>query len=214
MSRFNNYAMKLEELTKEAIKTLKEAEEKERKTQKALSEYPQRYGFVDASYQVEHDKRKVAHDEAVMNLDKVKSTIPYTLADQLSALRSQLKAEADYYFAVDPSQLQPEVVSFLESGITTLNDYHKLMRTAISDNNVTMIRLIANSANKKAEELHDATERSKLKMIASEANKYTTESYLTAFDSLVSVANRCMKNTHLADHWDTDLGMNNAVRMF
>jgi len=214
MSRFNYYARKLEELTMEAVKQLKEAEENEKRTSQDLSLYPERHGFVDVKYQVEHEKRKLAHKEAEMHLREVRNNIPFELSKQLKELRSQLKADADNYFAVDPSQLQPEVVSFLESGITNFNDYQKLMRTAISDSNVTMIRMIANSANKTADGISDPTDRMKLKAVAAEANKYTTDNYLTAFDGLVSVSERCMSNTRLADHWNTDLGIGNAIKEF
>ena len=214
MSRFNHYAKKLEELTFEAAKKLKEAEAKEESTRQSLSAFPERNGFVDANYQLERSKRIVAHDEAVLNLRKVKETVPKELSRQLAEMRSKLKAEADDYFAVDPSQLQPEVVSFLKSDMLNLNDYNKLMKAAIADNNVTMIRIIADSANKSADNTTDNDTRLKLKAIATEADIYTSDNYLTAFDSLVSVSESCMNNIRLVDHWNTDLGINQVVEGF
>lgn len=214
MSRFNHYAKKLEELTFEAAKKLKEAEAKEESTRQSLSAFPERNGFVDANYQLERNKRIVAHDEAVLNLRNVKETVPKELSRQLAEMRSKLKAEADDYFAVDPSQLQPEVVSFLKSDMLNLNDYNKLMKAAIADNNVTMIRIIADSANKSADNTTDNDTRLKLKAIATEADIYTSDNYLTAFDSLVSVSESCMNNIRLVDHWNTDLGINQVVEGF
>lgn len=214
MSRFNHYAKKLEELTFEAAKKLKEAEAKEESTRQSLSAFPERHGFVDANYQLERNKRIVAHDEAVLNLRNVKETVPKELSRQLAEMRSKLKAEADDYFAVDPSQLQPEVVSFLKSDMLNLNDYNKLMKAAIADNNVTMIRIIADSANKSADNTTDNDTRLKLKAIATEADIYTSDNYLTAFDSLVSVSESCMNNIRLVDHWNTDLGINQVVEGF
>ena len=203
MSKFNKYAKELESITFEAVKKLKDAEEKERATQQALDLHPERRGFVDASYDIEYQRRKLAHDEAKEELRKATADI-----------RARLKADTDYYFAVDPKQLQPEVMSFLESGMLNVNDYSKLMKVAISDNNVTMIRMIADRAKKAADNTNNDRERLSLLAISEEASLYTTETYLAAFDSISSVSETCMHNTRIADHWNTDLGINKVVEAF
>lgn len=213
MSRFNKYAKELESITFDAVKKLKDAEEKERKTQEALDMHPERRGFVDASYDIEYQRRKLAHDEAKEELRNLRATVPEELRKATKEIRSRLKADADYYLAVDPKQLQPEVMSFLESGMLSVNDYSKLMKVAISDNNVTMIRMIADRAKKAAATGSDR-ERLPLLSIADEASIYTTEAYLAAFDSISSVSETCMHNTRLADHWNTDLGINKVVEDF
>ncbi len=213
MSRFNKYAKELESITFDAVKKLKDAEEKERKTQEALDMHPERRGFVDASYDIEYQRRKLAHDEAKEELRTLRATVPEELRRATADIRARLKADADYYLAVDPKQLQPEVMSFLESGMLSVNDYAKLMKVAISDNNVTMIRMIADRAKKAAATGSDR-ERLPLLSIADEASIYTTEAYLAAFDSISSVSETCMHNTRLADHWNTDLGINKVVEDF
>lgn len=213
MSRFNKYAKELESITFDAVKKLKDAEEKERKTQEALDMHPERRGFVDASYDIEYQRRKLAHDEAKEELRTLRATVPEELRKATADIRARLKADADYYLAVDPKQLQPEVMSFLESGMLSVNDYSKLMKVAISDNNVTMIRMIADRAKKAAATGSDR-ERLPLLSIADEASIYTTEAYLAAFDSISSVSETCMHNTRLADHWNTDLGINKVVEDF
>ncbi len=213
MSRFNKYAKELESITFDAVKKLKDAEEKERKTQEALDMHPERRGFVDASYDIEYQRRKLAHDEAKEELRTLRATVPEELRRATKDIRARLKADADYYLAVDPKQLQPEVMSFLESGMLSVNDYSKLMKVAISDNNVTMIRMIADRAKKAAATGSDR-ERIPLLSIADEASIYTTEAYLAAFDSISSVSESCMHNTRLADHWNTDLGINKVVEDF
>ena len=213
MSRFNKYAKELESITFDAVKKLKDAEEKERKTQEALDMHPERRGFVDASYDIEYQRRKLAHDEAKEELRTLRATVPEELRRATKDIRARLKADADYYLAVDPKQLQPEVMSFLESGMLSVNDYSKLMKVAISDNNVTMIRMIADRAKKAAATGSDR-ERIPLLSIADEASIYTTEAYLAAFDSISSVSETCMHNTRLADHWNTDLGINKVVEDF
>lgn len=213
MSRFNKYAKELESITFDAVKKLKDAEEKERKTQEALDMHPERRGFVDASYDIEYQRRKLAHDEAKEELRTLRATVPEELRRATEDIRARLKADADYYLAVDPKQLQPEVMSFLESGMLSVNDYSKLMKVAISDNNVTMIRMIADRAKKAAATGSDR-ERLPLLSIADEASIYTTEAYLAAFDSISSVSETCMHNTRLADHWNTDLGINKVVEDF
>lgn len=214
MSKFNKYAKELESITFEAVKKLKDAEEKERATQQALDLHPERRGFVDASYDIEYQRRKLAHDEAKEELRNLRATVPEELRKATADIRARLKADTDYYFAVDPKQLQPEVMSFLESGMLNVNDYSKLMKVAISDNNVTMIRMIADRAKKAADNTNNDRERLSLLAISEEASLYTTETYLAAFDSISSVSETCMHNTKIADHWNTDLGINKVVEAF
>lgn len=214
MSKFNKYAKELESITFEAVKKLKEAEEKERQTKEALDRHPEKKGFVDLAYDIEYQRRKLAHDEATENLRIIRASVPNELSKATKEIRSRLKADADYYFAVDPKQLQPEVMSFLESGMLNVNDYTKLMKVAISDNNVTMIRMIADRAKKAADTVGNDRDRLSLLAISDEASLYTTESYLAAFDSIASVSETCMHNTRVADHWNTDLGINKVVEAF
>ena len=214
MSRFNSYAKKLEELTFNTVNAIKDAEKKVKDAEARLKEYPERLGIVEASYQREHLKRKLNFDEAKEKYEKVKEDAPKAFRKEVSELRRKLSVELDDYFAVDTSKLQPEVVSFLNSGILNANDYAKLMNVAVSEGNVSMIRLIADRAEKCADSTKDARERATLKIIASKVNNYKPEAYLTAFDSIASVSDRCMNNTRLSDYWNTSLNVGQAVESF
>lgn len=214
MSRFNSYAKKLEELTFNTVNAIKDAEKKLKDAEEHLKEYPERFGMVDASYQREHLKRKIELSEAKEKFEKVKKDAPKAFNAEVSELRRKLKVELDDYFAIDASKLQPEVVSFLESGILNVNDYSKLMDVAVSEGNVSMIRLIADRAEKYANSIQDARERATLKVIASKVNNYKPEAYMTAFDGIASVSDRCLNNTRLIDYWNSELNIGKAVEAF
>lgn len=214
MSRFNGYAKRLEVITFDAVNKIRDAEKKVKDAEERLKEYPERFGMVDASYQREHLKRKMDFDDAKADFEKVKEDAPKAFRREVSELRRKLSIELDDYFAVDASKLQPEVVSFLNSGILNANDYAKLMNVAVSEGNVSMIRLIADRAEKCADSTKDTRERANLKVIASKVNNYKPEAYMTAFDGIASVSDRCLNNTRLIDYWNSELNIGKAVEAF
>lgn len=214
MSRFNSYAKKLETITFEAVKKIKDAEERYKKADASSKEYPERFGMIEASYQREYLKRQLELNDAKENLKKVKENTPKAFKAELSELRRRLQNEVNDYFAIDASKMQPEVVSFLNSGILKVNDYVKLMDVAVSEGNISMIRLIADRAEKYASSIDDVRERATLKAIASKVDNYKPETYMTAFDSIAYVSDRCLNNTRLIDYWNTDLSIGQAVEAF
>ena len=214
MSRFNSYARNVEKITFETVKKIRDAEERYKKAEEASKEYPERFGMVEASYQREYLKRKLELTEAKENLTKIKEEAPKVFKAEVKELRRRLQNEVNDFFAVDASKMQPEVVSFLNSGILTINDYAKLMDVAVSEGNVSMIRLIADRTNKYADTVEDLRERANLKVIASKVDNYKPETYMTAFDSIVSVSDRCLNNPRLIDYWNTDLSIGQAVEAF
>ena len=60
---------------------------------------------------------------------------------------------------------------------------------------------------------NDVNKRQELGLIAHTVDKYKVENYLDAFDSMVSVANTCLKNTRVFDRWD-QLGMDRTIDNF
>ena len=202
MSRFNSYAKKLEEMTFEAVNQIKDAEEKYRKATDDHQAMPIRSGFVEANYSIESQRRQLAYDEARQNLNAIRKDIPNRFEREAKELRKKLSDELYDYFAVKPDLLSPETMSLL-----------KLMKAAISDNNITMIRMIASKAADIAKDTDKTDTRVFLKTIASKADNYTPETYLNAFDSFISVSERCMKNTRLIDSWN-QIGMPEVVKSF
>lgn len=213
MSRFNNYAKKLEEMTFEAVNQIKDAEEKYRKATDDHQAMPIRSGFVEANYSIESQRRQLAYDEARQNLNVIRTDIPKRFELEAKELRKKLSDELYDYFAVKPDLLSPETMSLLNSGCLNVNDFDKLMKAAISDNNITMIRMIASKAADIAKDTDKTDTRVFLKTIASKADNYTPETYLNAFDSFISVSERCMKNTRLIDSWN-QIGMPEVVKSF
>ena len=213
MSRFNKYAQELKRLVTEKCIMLKCAENKYNDAKAEAEKYPERHGFVDQKYQVEHLKRKLAFEEATQNLRRVKNTVATEFEADIRELRENLSKDATDYFAVDPSKLSPEIVSFLNSDILDVADYKKLMRVAEEDNNVSMIRMIADRASKAQKACNDVSKRQELGLIAHTVDKYKVETYMDAFDSMVSVANTCLKNTRVFDRWD-QLGMDSTIDNF
>lgn len=213
MSRFNHYAKTLESMTFEAVNKIKEAEEK---YNKALSDHeamPIRSGFVDYDYSIESQKRDLALKEAEKHLKDIRESIPNQFMKDVTEMRSKLSDDLYRYFAVKPEDLSPETMSLLNSGYLNINDFDKLMKAAIDDNNVTMIRMIGEKAAEIAKTTEDNSKRSVLSAIAHKADVYTPESYLNAFDSFVSVSETCINRTKLLDSWDR-LGMPEVLESF
>lgn len=213
MSRFNHYAKELESMTFEAVNKIKEAEEK---YNKALSDHeamPIRSGFVEADYSIESQKRKVALEEAEKHLKDIRESVPNQFMKDIKEMRSKLSDDVYRYFAVKPEDLSPETMSLLNSGYLNINDFDKLMKAAIDDNNVTMIRMIGEKASEIAKNTEEPTKRSILSAVAHKADNYTPETYLNAFDSFVSVSERCMNRTKLIDSWN-QIGMPEVVESF
>jgi hypothetical protein len=213
MSRFNSYAKELERLTREAAGKLKEAEAKEAAAAKRLKEYPA-IGGRDSRYNLERTKREIEYTEAKEEAKKLRETLPAELLKDLNVIRKNLQIAVDNYYAVDTSRLSPELLQLLNSDILNVKDISKLMRAAESEGNTTAIRLISDKAAKMSKEAKTTADKAALMSIADRVNNYTSDNYLTSFDSLVSVAERTMSNTRLLDYWDTTLGIDKVIESF
>lgn len=89
----------------------------------------------------------------------------WSLWNQIQDYRKTLSAELDNVYAVEAAQVDPNVVTLLNSGICKTADYEKLYQQAKASGNTTMCRLIAKSAVDYAEKAPDDASSSALNAI-------------------------------------------------
>lgn len=213
MGNFRKYGKQLESMTFEAVNKIREAEDKFNKAKARREEMPDRSGLVPYDYSIECQKRKIAYDEAEKNLHDVRESVPMTFHKEIKELREAFAEDVFKYFAMQPKDLSPDTMSLLNSGYLNINDFDKLMKSAIADNNITMIRMIGEKASEVAKNTEDTMKKSALSSIAHRADNYTPESFLNSFDSFVSVSDRCLEHTKLIDSWN-QFGMPEVVESF
>lgn len=109
------------------------------------------------SWQMAKDEYKKVNDRRLDVLDRA------------AQIREELKAEAEAAFLADPAKVDSDTMTLINSGILRASDYEKLFSDARDSGNGTMIRLIAQAADKLAENEKDATARATLNVICSEA---------------------------------------------
>lgn len=213
MSKFNHYAKDLERLTLEAVKKMNDADALATEARRRFEEMPEKIG-ASSDYVIERMHRQTAcieHEEAAKHAREI---IPRELKKDLLELRAHLSEDVENYFSVDPSQLSPELMAILNSDILNARDIQKLMKAAEADGNTTAIRLLAKKADDLADRATDTEKRMSYKVIAKRVDNYKPETFMTAFDSLISISDRVMNNRRLAEAWNGQLSMDKVIEAF
>ena len=202
MNRFNSYFKRMNSIAIEAFAEYRTAESNLRKAEEQKSEY-RRSGMADAVKNSRIEAELLAANE---DRKAARRTLENRLTD-IQKLRKELaEALADYY-SVSPAALDMNTLELLKSGILKPNEYAKLMREAQTDNNSTMVRIIAKYAKEAAEvEIKERGEDSvaarELRYISHAANQYNGNNYLEAFDNLADIYNRALNNPYFIEHWE------------
>ena len=203
MSRFNDYAKKLDEQAKAAFKAYRDAEAAYKRAEAKAKEYPQRNGFVNADYAAKSARAQADFLEAKEAYRKAKSVFAEH-ETEFKAIRSELAAEIESAYSVDPAQLDNNTLELLKSGILTGSEYAKLLNAAQAAGNPTMVRLIGKYAQDAAAAKYGQSDRAaaELRAIAYQSKTNTGSAHLDAFDYMADVFHRCTNNPGMIDHWD------------
>lgn len=206
MSKFNSYAKKLDEQARAAFKAYRDAETAYKKAEQKAREYPQRNGMVNADYAAKSARAQADFLEAKQAYETARRTFRES-DTQFNAMRRELAAAIDDAYSADPSALDMATLELLKSGILTGAEYVKLLRGAQDANNPTMVRLIGHYAGEAAQAraeshgMHDP-DVSAMRIAQNESRTYTGGDRLEAFDNMVSLYERCIRNPSMIDHWD------------
>ena len=107
------------------------------------------------------------------------------ILNRVNETREELKAEEEANYQADPAKVDTNTLLLLNSGILRASDYEKLFADARNAGNITMIRLIAQAAEKLADTEKDKNKRISLNNLCAEARDCEHEE-VDAFDEYAS----------------------------
>ena len=206
MSKFNNYARRIDEIARADFSEYRKAEAAFKKAQSESMQFPEPSGIVSAEYATKAARVKANYLEAKENLDRVKKEF-ISHNDDIANIRKELVGEISNNYAVDPSAIDHDMLVLLESGILRSDEYLKLLNDAMKDGNPTMVRLIAQNAKKAFPQIKEkfgenTDEVRSIRLIEDAARRYDGSDILEAFDYLADVFRRASNNAGMINHWD------------
>ena len=206
MSKFNNYARRIDEIARADFSEYRKAEAAFKKAQSESMQFPEPSGIVSAEYATKAARVKANYLEAKENLDRVKKEF-ISHNDDIANIRKELVGEISNNYAVDPSAIDHDMLVLLESGILRSDEYLKFITDAQKNNNPTMVRLIAQFAVKALDKIKEKygennDEVRNIRLVEDAAIRYNGNDIIEAFDYLADVFRRASNNAGMIDHWD------------
>lgn len=206
MSKFNHYVKKADEMAKAAFEAYRKAEKAYKDAEKKRNEYPQRHGMVDAQYAAKSARAQADFLEAKEAYEAAKRTFRDSGA-QFKTMRSELAADLEKEYSVNPAALDSNTLELIKSGIMNAGEYMRLLKEAQAAGNHTMARMIGKYAADAAEARgskygQNDNEARNLRLVDYEAKANTGNDRLQAFDNMAELYNRCINNPAMIDHWD------------
>lgn len=199
MSKYNQYAQKLDKITREGLKRITDAEKAVKEAEKALHPYAGQMRLKP-----EEQAAKIAleskYREAQNTLRNIRNDVPYKAQIEIDKIRKELDSELQRDYTADPSKCDAATLELLKSGVMKPQEYSNLIQKAKSDGNETMARVIgkyAKDAYQQQEKTYSADEKATMNYAIHEANTSGAQSYLDTFDKLSNVAMRTCNNTAL-----------------
>lgn len=207
MSMFNHYARDLNDIAKTAFSEYAAATAQLEKAQRQAKEYPPRNGMVDANYAAKSARAQADLMDA-KNAVRTAQDNYERHAAEIKALRKELAEAIETAYSADPKKLDTATLELLKSGILNPAEYGRLMSEAQAANNPTMVRLIGkyadDASNARGTQYGQYDEGARmLRAVAYESRRNTGEDYLSTFDAITDVYNRCTRNPALINSWDS-----------
>lgn len=204
MSKFNEYARKLDAIVKTAFDEAKLADAAFDRAERAKNNTPQLYGNHTAEYEAKRARVQADYVEAMQKKNAVREKMGWEYRRQIEQLRKELQTDVTASYQVRPDQIDANTLELLKSGILTVGEYRTLLDSAFSNSNPTMARLIGKYADDAASAIGDNTDPDALALrrMSTEAKHYNGNTVLQAFDSMVDVYNRAINNPYMIGQWD------------
>lgn len=190
MSKYNQYAKRLDTAFKTAREEYMEAWNKLQAAQKANTDAQ---AWRAETYRGENDlRRQRAKAELLEAEHTFKATESRVWAEfdrQKEAIRRELESDVRASSTVDPDAIDANALELLKSGILTADDVFSLVNKY--DANVTMLRLISKHAKELADDKNtDAKTRGQLYVLCSQIGN-GKNSTMRNFSDLVEISNYC-----------------------
>lgn len=191
MSKYNEYAQRLDVAFKTAREEYMEAWNQLQAAQKAERDAQ---AWRAETYRGENDlRRQRAKAELLEAEHTFKATESRVWAEfdrQKDAIRRDLESEVRATSTVDPDAIDTNALELLKSGILTVDDVFSLVSKY--DDNITMLRLISKTAKELADDKKrtDAKTRGLLYTLCDQIGN-GKNSTMRNFDDLVEISNYC-----------------------
>ena len=190
MSKYNQYAKRLDTAFKTAREEYMEAWNKLQAAQKANTDAR---AWRAETYRGENDLRRQRARaqllEAEHTFKAAESRVWAEFDRQKEAIRRDLESEVRATSTVDPDAIDTNALELLKSGILTADDIFSMVDKY--DSNITMLRLISKTAKELADDKNtDTATRGQLYMLCSRIRN-GRNSTMRNFDDLVEISNYC-----------------------
>jgi len=201
MSKFNNYAKKLNEIANATFTEYREKSDAVKSAESRCNAYPRRNG-ADPAYMAKSARAEADLAEARNAFDQMRRHLFDDKRREIAAVRVELEKAVFDAFAADPKSVDGNTLALMNSGIMTADEYSRLIDSAIASGNFTMTRLLAKSAADMAEKVTDSDVARSYRLVSHKGKGMDGREYLQAFDFLVDTYNRCERNFALSTKWD------------
>lgn len=202
MSKFNNYAKRMNEIANAAFAEYREKEAALRSAESRYNAYPRRNG-ADPSYLAKSARAEADLAEARNAFEQVRRHLFDDKRREIAAVRAELEKALGDEYAADPSKVDMNTLALMNSGILTAAEYNRLIDASTAAGNHTMVRLLAQSAADMAEKSKSDSDTARnYRIVAQKGKGMDGREYLQAFDFMTDTFNRCERNFSLAGKWD------------
>lgn len=212
MSKFNEYARKLDAIANAAFKESKDAAAALERAERAKRQNTQRAGAVSADYAAASARAQADYFDAIHRQNDVRNKMDDgEYRQQIKKLRGDLEAAVNAAYQVQPNQIDANALELLKSGIMTADEYKTMLEKAVSNGNATMVRLIGKYADSAAasvtgEKGFDDSGATALRYVSDLAKGCNGSAVLEKFDFMVDVYNRAINNPGMIEEWDNLTG--------
>ena len=201
MSKFNNYARKLNEIANATFEEYRRAEAAVKSAESRYNAYPRRNG-ADPAYLAKSARAEADLCEARNAFDQMRRHLFDDKRREIAAVRAELEKAVFDAFAADPKAVDMNTLALMNSGILTAAEYNRLIDASTAAGNHTMVRLLAQSAKDRADKVNDSDTAREYRLVAQKGKGANGREFLEAFDYMGDVFNRCERNFSLAGKWD------------
>ena len=201
MSRFNDYAKKLNEIANATFEEYRRAEAAVKSAESRCNAYPRRNG-ADPSYMAKSARAEADLAEANAQFEHCRRHLFDDKRREIAAVRAELEKAVFDAFAADPKAVDMNTLALMNSGILTAAEYTRLIDASTAAGNHTMVRLLAQSAKDRADKVNDSDTAREYRLVAQKGKGANGREFLEAFDYMGDVFNRCERNFSLAGKWD------------
>ena len=200
MSKFNNYAKKLNEIANATFEEYRRAEAAVKSAESRHNAYPRRNN-ADPAYMAKSARAEADLAEARNAFDQMRRHLFDDKRREIAAVRAELEKAVFDAFAADPKSVDMNTLALMNSGILTAAEYNRLIDASVAAGNHTMVRLLAQSAKDRADKVNDSDTAREYRLVAQKGKGANGREFLEAFDYMGDVFNRCERNFALAGKW-------------